>query len=760
MYIIIDAGTTWKDVSDKNFGDINDMQYVDNTLYMGTSTGVYKLYSAFTSDTIPIGYALGSSKTFSLNWGSSWRLEYDHTKLNASPSLGSSAVSQTITVSVLKDLLNQKDSIEKVTVYASVTGQAVKQDILLGEKYFKHDVFYVENDTLYLNESPGNLNIITTAPWTLGTSSPWLDINKNGNDININTQFTGDQADIQQLGNFTINTTLLGSKTITVIYSPYDMFLNTSKKTLKLNSTNAKDSIIISSNMIWAVDNTYSWLTQSKSTGSGSTKIYFTAPDNNTNAQRLAIINIYKKYDLYHYEGAESYTILITQDANPNAIQCPHQALILNSNLPTLCDGDSLTLIANSGTGFIYQWFVDGAMVQGGGNSSLACKKPGIYTVAVTNNNCTASSNTVKVNFHPTTAKPIITKQSGEIKPCTGGSIILTTTTVYSKYLWNTAETTANIAVSKSDKYSVSITDENGCSAASELFEINASKSATPSMCVVTVGPATGKNVIVWKRESGQHIKNYVIYKESVQANVYNVLATVAYDGYNFVVDENSNPAIRSNRYAISAIDSCDIESPKSLVHKTLHLTLNQRYGGGVNLIWENYEGLDILSYVILEGDAKGDIKELVEVPSNITTYTILDNLKKYYQIAINLKGSCELTSLLKAESGPYSQSLSNIAEFKTSSISNESNSGISVFPNPCADQFTVQYTLAENTDVAIAIYNVLGEKVADKTFANQPAGIGQQMINGNELNMTSGVYVIKIKIGDDIQTLKVIYRP
>ena len=146
-----------------------------------------------------------------------------------------------------------------------------------------------------------------------------------------------------------------------------------------------------------------------------------------------------------------------------------------------------------------------------------------------------------------------------------------------------------------------------------------------------------------------------------------------------------------------------------SAVHKTLHLNLNVRYGGGVNLIWENYEGIDFDSYLIYEGDSKATMKEKTEIPSNITSFTILDSVKNYYQIAIVLPDTC-ITGLLKAESGPYAQSLSNIAEFQANSLMSESISEVSACPNPFTESISVRYNLVKQNDVRIEFYNNIGK--------------------------------------------------
>lgn len=122
-----------------------------------------------------------------------------------------------------------------------------------------------------------------------------------------------------------------------------------------------------------------------------------------------------------------------------------------------LCEGESVTLTAS--TASAYNWS-NGATTQ-----TITVSTAGMYSVTVTGaNTCTAASpaTSVVVNPHP---EAIITA-SGTTAFCEGGSVTLTSSPA-SSYKWSNGATTPIITVTTSGNYSVTVTDDKGCTDAS-----------------------------------------------------------------------------------------------------------------------------------------------------------------------------------------------------------------------------------------------------------------------------------------------------
>jgi len=135
----------------------------------------------------------------------------------------------------------------------------------------------------------------------------------------------------------------------------------------------------------------------------------------------------------------------------------------------------SVSLTATGGTTYLWS----------GGNSPNSATNTftsnGTYTVTVTNsNNCSATvSATVTVNPLPT---PSIIP-NGATTFCSGGSVQLIESVAGVSYNWSNGATTNSINVTSGGSYSITITDNNGCTgvASSSSITVNANPAASTS---------------------------------------------------------------------------------------------------------------------------------------------------------------------------------------------------------------------------------------------------------------------------------------
>lgn len=79
------------------------------------------------------------------------------------------------------------------------------------------------------------------------------------------------------------------------------------------------------------------------------------------------------------------------------------------------------------------------------------------------------------------------------------------------------------------------------------------------------------------------------------------------------------------------------------------------------------------------------------------------------------------------------------------------------VYPNPINSQGTISYTLPENLDVSIKLYDLSGREVLNIFEGSQ--GFGDQNVRFNTENIKNGIYFYTLKAGDIITTEKVIIR-
>ncbi|GAB4287537.1 MAG: hypothetical protein Kow0068_13300 [Marinilabiliales bacterium] len=128
------------------------------------------------------------------------------------------------------------------------------------------------------------------------------------------------------------------------------------------------------------------------------------------------------------------------------------------SGILNFCTGSSTTLDAGSGYAS-YLWSTSEI------TQTIQVSSGGTYSVTVADaSGCTGTDQvTVTENSNPT---PVI---SGSLTICPGSSTTLDAGSGYSGYLWNDASTSQTINVNTAGTYSVTVTDNNGCSGSSQV---------------------------------------------------------------------------------------------------------------------------------------------------------------------------------------------------------------------------------------------------------------------------------------------------
>ncbi len=142
---------------------------------------------------------------------------------------------------------------------------------------------------------------------------------------------------------------------------------------------------------------------------------------------------------------------------------------ITPSGATTLCKGSLLTLNANSGVGFAYQWKKSGVLISGASNISYNPVVSGLYRVVVTNSaGCSQQSASTTVLFNTLPTASIIAL--GSLNICAAGSVVLQANTGAGYlYQWKinglviAGATNQSYAATTAGSYRVNVTNTNGC---------------------------------------------------------------------------------------------------------------------------------------------------------------------------------------------------------------------------------------------------------------------------------------------------------
>jgi hypothetical protein len=259
-------------------------------------------------------------------------------------------------------------------------------------------------------------------------------------------------------------------------------------------------------------------------------------------------------------------------------------------------------------------------------------------------------------------------------------------------YEWSTGEFTPTITVEDVDAdVSVVVTDEKGCSN-SDTVSITTLRPYEEPIGVVTYGKEGPYVVVAWERTAGQRTQSYEILRETSTLNDYESLGVVPFNQESLFIDNDADSRTKSYRYKLVTIDSVCGNRAESVPHRSLHIQNNLNTQFKANLTWTAYEGMDFNTYKIFRGTSSENLVEVDAVTSEATSWTDSD-VYQYgwvYRIAMVLPDSVRTAEpMLKAESGPYSLAMSNIAEAETS-LEDVYQNHISVFPTIVENFVTV----------------------------------------------------------------------
>ncbi|MDB2362303.1 T9SS type A sorting domain-containing protein [Flavobacteriales bacterium] len=102
---------------------------------------------------------------------------------------------------------------------------------------------------------------------------------------------------------------------------------------------------------------------------------------------------------------------------------------------------------------------------------------------------------------------------------------------------------------------------------------------------------------------------------------------------------------------------------------------------------------------------------------------------------------------------GSDDASFENTQAADPSSINEESNIALSVFPNPIQSDAKLSFSLTKPSNVRLDILNVLGETILSNAYSLQA---GNNSININVDKMTNGIYFAHLSINGEINTVKI----
>jgi hypothetical protein len=315
-------------------------------------------------------------------------------------------------------------------------------------------------------------------------------------------------------------------------------------------------------------------------------------------------------------------------------------------------------------------------------------------------------------------------------------------------YLWTTPEVNSDQCLFRISDYSLPfVSDTSG------TFSILTFPESP--ICMVTVDSTTNHNVIVWEKPVSDLIDQFIVYKESNEAGVYEELGTVDYNSPSVITDTNSNPAMKSYRYKLGFSDALGHIFPMSNFHQTIHLTINQGVGNSWNLIWTDYLGFDVPSYNIYRKSGNGSFEQIASISASFSSYTDQQapSGDVYYVIEVLNPNGCNTGN----RATEYGSSYSNIATNNTMGVSDpEKALSVSVYPNPADRQINIIAGEDLSGELTITLSDLLGKEVFQAVSSDMRPGM---IYSINAEDLRNGLYIIRVASEKGSFTGKVVVK-
>lgn len=284
---------------------------------------------------------------------------------------------------------------------------------------------------------------------------------------------------------------------------------------------------------------------------------------------------------------------------------------------------------------------------------------------------------------------------------------------------------------------------------------------AKSEICLVTKDSQSKNNLVVWEKSSATNIKGYIIWKRNNESMLYDSLDYVT---NTFVYEDVKSSKELSEVYKLQTVFTDNTLNLPSNPQKSLQIMLNKGSFENKTVLNIDLEELNLADATIFN-DLKIDsiyvyrgttpenlkivqrfsgiiLKNIIsESNQKITSDTITasEALSFIYRVGFLLSTPCHGNSL-KSDSGPFSQSLSNMAE---ASMVNEAENSAKRFKVISSSATGLQIDATED-----AVVEIVSE--SGSILYNGKIVSGLQSI---ELNLPVGIYFAKIYTKTQVQS-------
>ncbi|MES2590312.1 MAG: FG-GAP-like repeat-containing protein [Bacteroidota bacterium] len=453
-----------------------------------------------------------------------------------------------------------------------------------------------------------------------------------------------------------------------------------------------------------------------------------------------------------------------------------------SANSVTLCSGESVNIPLTSDESATYIWSAtdnpnttgESVILDSTNNlnntiiNNTSSFQTVTYNIIPTSqaSSCAGTSQTLTVTINPT---PIVGFTGLNLSSCHNASAE-TLTGVPAGGTFSGSGISGNIfspslAGSGIDSITYTYTDGNFCTNTSIQFTEILPLPPIPTICMVTVDSMSRNNVIYWDKTIYTTVDSFIVYRETL-SNVYKRIGVVSMDSLSLFVDTvrhlyfpfTGNPNAGTYRYKLQIRDTCGNYSLLSPYHNTIYV--NQTGG---TFTFNDYqiegEATPITSlngyFLYRDNNSTGNWVVVNGVSGSQLTITDPDNASypnASWRIETQWDISCTATRAINtARSNIKGQLVSGLSDM------NQTDTPVSIYPNPYSENTTITYTLNKKSNVIVEVYSTIGQKVETLVNINQTAGEYKCSFSARANGFNAGVYFVKINIDGKVTVKRIV---
>ncbi|MBO7054607.1 MAG: Ig-like domain-containing protein [Bacteroidales bacterium] len=341
----------------------------------------------------------------------------------------------------------------------------------------------------------------------------------------------------------------------------------------------------------------------------------------------------------------------------------------------------------------------------------------------------------------------------------------------------NSAE--QSISLDSSAYVTIKIVDNNQC----ENFDTITVTYTYPypeEIGIITYSESSKNLIVAWERTIDVNTVSYQVERKINDTQWEKVGDAVPFTDFGIVVDEATNFEGRAYNYRLLTTDGCN-NTATSGVYRSSFIQSVKTQDGNYGVNWWTYksprQGNVVGSYLLRKTDPSLHADGLIEGYEVIDNFSSEDDFigwtdtegslkpgdmvrvafaldETVYENAVKDTDGNVVELQTKAESGPFSIAISNIAEVEnTDAIESLFPADVAVYPTIVKDVINIALVAYEYNNFTIEVLDANGKVVA-KT---QTGDVVKAVVQIPASELSQGIYTVKLSADDAVKTVKVV---